>query len=312
LQAVKAKFANMLCMALVAAFAMSNAVAAQGDNKGNSDFALFSPAKGVWYSNSSDACAFTAIRWGSAQDTLVPADYDGDGQIDAAVWRTDTGTWLIRRSKDAKAEMIRLGRTKAESAGINDIPVPADYDGDKIADVAIWRPTTGEWLILNSSRGGKIETRTFGVTGDIPVAADYDGDGKADIAVFRGSENRWTIQQSSDSQIRSEVFGKAGQDVLVPADYTGDGKADIAVYHAGVWNVLSSESGKAEPFVFGFKDDIPSPGDYDGDGTTDFAVYKKGTWYIYDSGEPKFRTFTFGNESDIPVNSLSTRKSFSP
>jgi hypothetical protein len=302
---------RILAAFAVATFAIISAAAAQND----SNFSLFNPAKGVWYSNSPDGCAFTAVRWGSANDTLVPADYDGDGQIDAAVWRPDSGTWLIKRSRDTRAQITRFGNSRAESNGFDDVPVPADYDGDKIADLAIWRPTTGEWLILSSSNGlkqGKTDIKTLGVIGDIPVQADYDGDGKTDVAIFRGKENRWFVQQSSDGQIRSEVFGRSGQDVLVPADFTGDGKADMAVYRSGTWFVFNSETGEIEPFVFGFKDDIAAPGDYDGDGTADFAVFRKGTWYIYDSGTPKFRTFNFGNESDIPLNSLTARKSFSP
>ena len=275
------------------------AVAGQCDSKKKGDFALFSPAKGVWYTNSADGCAFTAVKWGTASDKLVPADYDGDGTLDAAVWRAESGTWLIRRSSDAKAQIMKFG------ADSQDIPVPADYDGDGKADIAVWRPATGEWLI------GKKKI-SFGVAGDVPVQADYDGDGKADIAIFRTSENRWLIQQSSDGRLRSELFGMAGKDTLVPADYTGDGKADIAVYSNGKWIVLNSETGETEPFVMGFADDVAAPGDYDGDGVADFAVFRKGTWYIYDSGNPRFRTFDFGNETDIPLNAAATKKSFSP
>lgn len=291
--------------------AIINAAAAQKDAKAATEFALVNPSNGVWYTKSECECSFIATRWGTATDRLVPADYDGDGEMDAAVWRAESGTWLIKRSSDAKAQIVRIDAVK----GISDEPAPADYDGDKIADIAVFRSATGEWIVLESSKNftqGKSEVKLLGRFGDIPVAADYDGDGKADMAVFRGTENRWYITQTSDGKTRSEAFGKSGQDILVPADYTGDGKADIAVYRLGTWFVLNSETGKTEPFVFGFADDVAAPGDYDGDGTTDYAVYRKGTWYIYDSGKPKFRTFDFGNEDDLPLNSLATKKSFSP
>jgi hypothetical protein len=298
------KFRAALIAAFAIAFVSANAWAACDETKEN-EFALFNPAKGVWYTNSADGCAFTAVKWGLATDKLVPADYDGDGEIDAAVYRAESGMWMIRRSSDAKAEILSIDGNRLPG----DVPVPADYDGDKVADVAVWRAATGEWLIRNSSKTKNAFTIVLGVAGDIPVQADYDGDKRADLAVFRPSENRWIIRQSSDNSIRTQIFGTAGKDVLAPADYTGDGKADIAVYSAGKWNVLNSETGDAEPFLFGFEDAVAAPGDYDSDGVTDFAVYRKGTWYIHESGKPKFRTFDFGGENDVPLNSTATKKS---
>ena len=299
------KIKAALTVALFATIFSANAAAAACDEKKGNDFALFNPEKGVWYTNSADGCAFTAVKWGLATDKLVPADYDGDGEMDAAVYRPATGAWMIRRSSDAKAEIIALEGNKLPG----DAPVPADYDGDRIADIAVWRAATGEWVVRYSSKAKKSITPVLGVAGDIPVQADYDGDKKADIAVFRPSENRWIIQQSSDNTIRTHVFGTAGKDTLVPADYTGDGKADIAVYSAGKWQVLDSETGDVEPFVFGFEDAVAAPGDFDCDGVTDFAVYRKGTWYVHESGKPQFRSFDLGGENDIPVNAAATKKS---
>ena len=84
---------------------------------------------------------------------------------------------MIRRSSDAKAEIIALEGNKLPG----DVPVPADYDGDRIADIAVWRAATGEWIIRHSSKAKKGITPVLGVTGDIPVQADYDGDKRADL-----------------------------------------------------------------------------------------------------------------------------------
>jgi len=39
--------------------------------------------------------SYTSTQWGLGTDTPISGDYDGDGKIDIAVWRPETGTWYI-------------------------------------------------------------------------------------------------------------------------------------------------------------------------------------------------------------------------
>ena len=318
------QFPGAICMSLtprdifrqVAVFGMMLAlcmIAAANDFDGDrkADPAMFRPSTGVWYLNGAESkSSFAAFRWGVETDVLVPGDYDGDREADIAVWRPENGNWHIRCSGEGQLLTFHWGRTTIHpTGGLADVPVTGDYDGDGLNDIAVWRPDSGEWLILMTSKGYNPEVKRWGMLGDVPVQADYDGDGSTDIAVFRPMENRWYILESKTGNWQVRTFGRAGDDLLVPADYTGDGKADLAVYDRGNWTVLNSETQEVEPFEFGFADAIPVPADYDGDGVTDFAVYEKGKWFVYESDSSRFKTYSFGRTNDVPVNSLAAKQS---
>ena len=99
----------------------------------------------------------------------------------------------------------------------SDLLVPADYDGDRKTDIAIFRPSEGNWYIIKSTGG--VTVYNWGAATDLPVAADYDGDGKNDIAVWRPSEGNWYIVNSSGSPAITVItFGGTG-DRPVPYDY---------------------------------------------------------------------------------------------
>jgi hypothetical protein len=62
--------------------------------------------------------------------------------------------------------------------------VAADFDGDNVGEIAIFRASTGEWWWIRSS-DSVVNVVRWGIIGDTPVHADYDGDGKTDIAIYR-------------------------------------------------------------------------------------------------------------------------------
>jgi hypothetical protein len=257
-----------------------------GDNK--ADISVFRPNGGNWYLLQSQN-GFTGAQFGASTDVIVPADYDGDGKTDLAVYRA--GTWYLQRST--------AGFTGVAFGASDDIPQPADFDGDGKAELAVWRPSNGTWYIYNLANG-QFNAAQFGATGDKPVVGDYDGDCKADYAVFRPSNGTWYLNRSRDGFF-GVAFGES-TDKLVPADYDGDGKTDVAVFRPsnGTWYRLNSSNGQFFAMQFGTPTDLPTPADYDGDGKADIAVFRSGTWYLQRS-TAGFTGVAFGESTDKPA-----------
>jgi hypothetical protein len=225
--------------------------------------------------------------------------------------------WLLTTATGFGATTVqRLGST-ATGGGVGGPPAPpptrstpGDFDGDGRSDVAVWRPTTGEWWLKSSadgldSHGGY----AWGSAGDIPVAGDYDGDRRTDVAVYRPTTGFWYILKSSTnfSTHVSYAWGSS-TDVPVPADYDGDHRTDVAVYRpsTGMWYILNSGANFTTYAAYGWgvATDVPVPRDYDGDGKTDLAVYRPslGVWYIANSST-NFTTvaYRWGVATDVPV-----------
>ena len=94
----------------------------------------------------------------------------------------------------------------------------SDYDGDGKADLAAYRPSTGDWQILGS-RGHyatAIVTR-WGTETDLPVPGDYDGDRRTDLAYYRPSTGAWSVLKSSTNYVTSfDVVLGTDKDLPVP------------------------------------------------------------------------------------------------
>ena len=149
-----------------------------------------------------------------------------------------------------------------------DVPLVGDFDGDGKGDLAVFRPSTGDWWYAASGSGGAQRATHFGANGDVPVPADYDGDGKTDMAVFRPSTGVWYILNSSDYSATIVPFG-LGTDKMIPADYDGDGKADIAVFRpsTGIWYILRSSAGFLG-LQWGIATDVPAANSFIYQGST--------------------------------------------
>jgi hypothetical protein len=69
-----------------------------------------------------------------------------------------------------------------------DVPVPGDFNGDGTTDVAVYRSSSGVWLVQ-----GLLPVQ-WGIPGDLAMLGDFNGDGVTDIAVYRRSSGQWFVR----------------------------------------------------------------------------------------------------------------------
>ncbi len=226
-------------------------------------------------------------------DYPVPADYDGDGLLDYAVFRPETAEWFATFSGG--------GGMAIQMGSLGDVPAPGKYTYDNRADIAVLRD--GQHLIIRPS-----ETNVpnpfgrapfaFGSPNHFPVPADYNGNGRADLATFDNATATWYIVPNPPV-----VYGAPGDRPAV-ADWDGDGRADLGVFRPSTasWYMWGSTVGPmgGPQTVFGNSQDFPVPADYDGDGIVDFGVYRQGRWLVFGSQDGPF-TIDYGNRDWQPI-----------
>jgi hypothetical protein len=260
------------------------------------------------------------LPFGRAGDLPVAADYDGDGVLDVATWRPSDAEWSVLASSGACPAHLKRAATHENGRPIctlewgepDGAPVAADFDGDGLADTAVWQPGAAEWRVRLSQPTARPVSRRLGAPGDHPVPADYDGDGRPDLAVFQrgGAEpGTWLVAPSTRRcpvSMRESVGSPPGEpvcrlrfgladDTPLPADHDADGLADLAVFRAdgpgasAVWYV-SPSSGTCPAHLadregrslgakvcireWGLFGDVPVVSDLDGDGTPDLGLWR--------------------------------------
>jgi hypothetical protein len=250
------------------------------------------------------------------QDAPSPGTYAFTGRSGGAfiawiaAFKLPTGTATVSSAGSAVALSDRTDTAFFKSAGATS----GDFDGDSKADPAVYRPTTGEWLMRLSSCDCRVDDAdpTRGHASDVPLAADFDGDGKADRVVYRPDDGTWYVRFSSTNYTTSQSYhwGSSG-DIPLVADFDGDGKADFVVYRPsdGTWHVRlsSSQFGDGPPtsYRWGLAGDVPIAADFDGDGKTDLAIYRpsSGTWHIRfsSSNYANSTSYQWGAPGDRPL-----------
>jgi hypothetical protein len=85
------------------------------------------------------------------------------------VYRPNEGMWYVLSSSTS------YGTWTSYQWGLpGDISIASDFDGDGRTDLAVWRPTTGEWFIRYSADNysyASWKSFQWGLPGDIPLGS---------------------------------------------------------------------------------------------------------------------------------------------
>jgi peptidase C39-like protein/FG-GAP repeat protein len=193
-------------------------------------------------------------------------------------------TWM-KSSSDSSAHVWDQSYTTRSSGGSSNYRVLAggDYNGDGYSDIAIFRPSSGLWLVRGVTRV------YWGTSGDIPVPGNYGGYGKTDIGIYRPASGLWALQ----GYLR--YYYGSSSDTPVPGDYTGNGACNLGIFRpsTGLWSVRG-----VTRVYWGTSGDIPVPANYGGYGKTDIGIFRpsSGLWALQG-----YIRYYFGQSGDIPV-----------
>ena len=155
------------------------------DGDGKADIAVFRPESDLvpgasqWFilPSGSNAARYAttvggfSVLFGQAGvDQPVPADYDGDGKADIAAYRPTSADFFILPSRASSGYATTVGGYRLALGVAGNLPAPADYDGDDVADPTVFDPAAGRWTSRRSS-DDRDETVTFGPVGSVPLLA---------------------------------------------------------------------------------------------------------------------------------------------
>jgi len=253
------------------AFAFGSAdslpLAGDFDGDGRDEVAAFD--SGEWSISTDYGSTAAYYLFGDGNSVPVPADYDGDGTVDLGVYQRyahPLGAYMAGQWYRYSLTRGYLGTVVWGNLGYS--PAPADYDGDGLADMAVYDPVTGLWYVYYSSpvsRGSLRSSFVWGNSSSDFLAGDANGSLVDEFIVY----NHATILPSqADWYVTSAA--NAGALALTPAN-------------------------------FGDNSYSPVIGDFDADGINDYTVYRDGQWYVWLSSEGRVWAPTFGSGSSSPL-----------
>jgi hypothetical protein len=243
----------------------------------------------------------------ASASSVVPADMDGDGDLDLVVSRgapTDSLFWYENQSGDfstahligQRADVIRL--------------VDLDRDGD--LDIVATDQSTLAW---HENRGAEGFVRQVIMSGALrfPITpftvADFNSDGWLDIAIVNNAGNAllWS-RSAAAATYTSTSLGSTTSSVtdVEAADLDGDGRLDLVVTGGGILGqVVGLFQTTPGQYVRRTLDSLPTYAsaavDFDGDGDIDLVgLHENGVLLLQNDGAGVFTSRSLGFATGLP------------
>lgn len=154
-----------------------------------------------------------------------------------------------------------------------DVPIAADFTGDSISEVAVYRRGKKSSFVVNDPAGARV--LMFGNATDEPVVGDWDGDGGVNLGIWRPKKAKFRLQ--TPTGVKKVGYGLAS-DRVIAGDWDGDGTDEVGVYRATEGTFYQRRpDGTSAIVLLGDVDDLPVAGDWDGNGVTDLGVFDPAT-----------------------------------
>ncbi|MFI5913097.1 GH25 family lysozyme [Dactylosporangium sp. NPDC051541] len=274
----------------------------------------------VIYTNTTwwNPCTGSNTSFGSSP--LSIADYNSNTAANPTPLPAGWSTWTFWQHTDAGTvagvktgvdKDVFNGSAVALAAFAGGRRPVNDFDADGKSDIALFRPSAGQWNIKSAARGVQLYgSYPYGGGDDVALTGDFDNDGYTDIALFRKTTGQWNIKSVKRGvQLYASYPYGGGDDTPLTGDFDGDGYTDIALFRrtTGQWNILSLHRGVqiVASYPYGGGNDTPLAGDFDGDGYDDLALFRKttGQWNILSlhRGVQIVASYPYGGGDDIPM-----------
>ena len=97
-----------------------------------------------------DACLKFSIY---SDDFPVAGDWNGGSKTKIGVFRPSTGRWQLDFDGDGRSETCRQDRCVRSVGGSEDRPVAGDWNNTGIAQIGVYRPSSGQWFLDFNGNG---------------------------------------------------------------------------------------------------------------------------------------------------------------